>query len=605
MRPGSILGLGFALAAAARAPAYGQAAEPGGLDPIAGYLKALEESRRLPPEAASIDRLKEQLAAAEERLIQGDARVATSLLFGVVESTRYATWRDHPAFANAEFLLGRALLRGAAFTSAERYLGRALARGPKSLYFVPACRSLADLAIAIEAHARIADVIEAGAGGEDLPDDCRHEVAYLRGRAAYDAGDLGGAAKQLRRVGRTSRFYAGAAYFRGLIAARGADYDRARDAFCEIVGRGKGSRLPFYVDGRYPQLQDLARLALGRIAHEQDKYDEAYYFYFSIPDDSDRLAEALYEAAWSMFQKNELGASKAFIEQFDRLFPQSPLGPEVAFLRVNLALRTCAFDEARAEAAALLRVFAPLYDDVQRAQGDGGRRQALLARLLAPEARVGPASDRQGQLVQILRLDRRFAVLLRSIRELDGDIDEAARSLMLWHGLAGAAESKQAPAPSSSEAAALLADVQSLAALPADPALRGRVAALLARATRAAHPAGGGGLLRSEVLAAEELLDRLVALRAHMVNAAERLVVTALRDVEGRLRVVLRQVRLANIDAVVGKKKKLELEIANLYEGKFPPELFYRLQAEGAIADDEEYWPFEGDYWADEYENYR
>ena len=33
---------------------------------------------------------------------------------------------------------------------------------------------------------------------------------------------------------------------------------------------------------------------------------------------------------------------------------------------------------------------------------------------------------------------------------------------------------------------------------------------------------------------------------------------------------MLRQARLTHIDAVIGKKKKLEIEIANLREGRFP-----------------------------------
>ena len=28
-------------------------------------------------------------------------------------------------------------------------------------------------------------------------------------------------------------------------------------------------------------------------------------------------------------------------------------------------------------------------------------------------------------------------------------------------------------------------------------------------------------------------------------------------------------------------------------------------EGEGTLGDDEEYWPFEGEYWADEYENYK
>ena len=60
-----------------------------------------------------------------------------------------------------------------------------------------------------------------------------------------------------------------------------------------------------------------------------------------------------------------------------------------------------------------------------------------------------------------------------------------------------------------------------------------------------------------------------------------------------------------HIDAVVGRKKRLEIEIANLRAGRLDAALYAKLKTEGTLGDDEEYWPFEGEYWADEYENYR
>ena len=33
--------------------------------------------------------------------------------------------------------------------------------------------------------------------------------------------------------------------------------------------------------------------------------------------------------------------------------------------------------------------------------------------------------------------------------------------------------------------------------------------------------------------------------------------------------------------------------------------MFAQLQLEGLMGDDEEYWPFEGEHWADEYDNYK
>ena len=62
---------------------------------------------------------------------------------------------------------------------------------------------------------------------------------------------------------------------------------------------------------------------------------------------------------------------------------------------------------------------------------------------------------------------------------------------------------------------------------------------------------------------------------------------------------------MGRIDAVLGAKKKLEIEVRDMAAGRFPPELFGKLQIEGVVGDDEEFWPYEGEYWADEYEGYR
>jgi hypothetical protein len=65
------------------------------------------------------------------------------------------------------------------------------------------------------------------------------------------------------------------------------------------------------------------------------------------------------------------------------------------------------------------------------------------------------------------------------------------------------------------------------------------------------------------------------------------------------------EARMGRIDAVLGAKKKLEIEVQSMAAGRFPSELFGKLQIEGMVGDDEEYWPYEGEYWADEYEDYR
>src|SRR5581483_6495955 len=152
---------------------------------------------------------------------------------------------------------------------------------------------------------------------------------------------------------------------------------------------------------------------------EQGSYDEAYYYYFSVPEESEYLAEALYEASWSMYQKGELEASRAFIDEFDRAFPRSPLRAEVAILRAQLDLRTCAFDRARDGAGTIVSVYAPMLARVSAARRDPTRAGALVQRLLAPSAALGSGSDDDGAIVGLLKLDARFRELAGLARDLD------------------------------------------------------------------------------------------------------------------------------------------------------------------------------------------
>jgi hypothetical protein len=176
-----------------------------------------------------------------------------------------------------------------------------------------------------------------------------------------------------------------------------------------------------------------------------------------------------------------------------------------------------------------------------------------------------------------------------------------------WRALGDAARSQSVTrAPSSPAAARLLEDVEGLTATAMTQGrVPDRIGDLLLDATLLAYPTASAGPYAAEAEASLALGRRLSALRADVSTAARALGASALAELDDRLRSVLGQARLVQIDGAVGKKKKLEIEIGQLAAGKLPASLFHKLQAEGVIGDDEEYWPFEGEYWSDEYTNYK
>jgi tetratricopeptide (TPR) repeat protein len=597
-------------AAAGAPPAVAAAPAPKGADPVGQFLGDLERAGVVRPREASLDSLREGLIAAQQDLVTGNVQTATTNLFALVESGAFAKFKSDPEYQNAELTLGRALVKGGAYASAEKYLGRVLARGEKGAFFEPAYRAMVDVALETREEAALLGHLDVLCEGMRLPRDSANERAYLAGKIAYTSGKLAEAARAFSDVDRQSRFFASALYFRGLIDARAQHYTSARRNLCEIVEQADNGRFTFFIDGRYFAIKDLAFLALGRIAHEQGKYDDAYYFYFRVPEDSERLPEALFEAAWSMFQKGEYEASKAFIEEFDHSFPGSPLAPDVLLLHAMIDLKSCRFDDVRTVLDRFVKKYAPVEAEVARLIAEPGRRAALYRRLLSRQE-IGRVHD---PIVDLLKLDSSFYRYFSYIESLDREAGLIPQEIAVWDELTAAhGVGKDNPDPAAvargaqaTEAAALLGEAQELAGeARGEPEIHEDAMELLAKVRRAARSVSAAGPFAEEAARLQNLSLETRRLRARLVDATSAVAEAALLDLDRRLKSLLRQARLTHIDAVIGKKKRLEIEIANLAEGRYPTEMLGRLEVEGLIGDDEEYWPYEGEYWADEYENYR
>jgi tetratricopeptide (TPR) repeat protein len=581
-------------------------------DPMARYLADLDQAGVLggDQQPATLDRLRTELAAAEDDLVTGNAEIASVRLYRIVESPRYAQFEYAPDYATAELTLARALIRAGGYKSAERYLLRVMGRDTKSPLFAPAYRMMVDVALETKEQAEILAVLDhTDAGrGEALPHDSAAEHAYLAGKVAYEAGDVARAESLFSQVDRQSRFYAAALYFRGLIQARKGHFASARRALCEIVEQADHDRFTFFIDGRYFAVKDLAYLALGRIAHEQGKYDDAYYFYFRVPTDSDRLPDALFEASWSMFQKGEFEAASAFLEEFDHAFPKSPLAPDVMLLHAMIDLKSCRFDQVRATLDAFVKTYAPIEAQVATLLKDPAKRGALYRRLLSKASIATPHDP----IAELLKVDPRFFKFTSDIRALDRETGMIPNEVAVWdeltaHEKPGANGGGANADAGATEAVRLVQDVEALRPLAAgDPEMEERVGQLADEAHRAARLKNvAKGPFAKDAEATLALGVQARQLRTHLVAATGVIATAALADLDQRLRELLRQARLTHIDAVIGKKKKLEIEIENLRAGRYPAELFATLQLEGLMGDDEEYWPFEGEYWSDEYENFK
>jgi hypothetical protein len=132
-----------------------------------------------------------------------------------------------------------------------------------------------------------------------------------------------------------------------------------------------------------------------------------------------------------------------------------------------------------------------------------------------------------------------------------------------------------------------------------------------ARAARAALPAAStsstaqknsvGELLLKDQAYAVQAFEQSKKLRSKLEEEQVALAKDALLRLDRRVSRLIRRARLGRIETVLGKKRALEIEVEALSQGLLPHTIVDSLDAERYLRDDEEYWPFDGEDWEDEY----
>ncbi len=626
---------------------------------IGAYFDALEEAGFIDIEGGSKTTLTKDVKRAEALLRSGSYNEAAILFYTIVESPRYEGFEDFIEYQNALYYLGVSLKRSGAYDASLGYLLKAMQAGPSSMYFGPAHRKAVDIALETGRPATILRHLEGLKLDQPVGPAISGERAYLRARIAYDKSQFDTAEAELVKITKKSRLYSSALYLRGVIRTRKGNFSDAANNFCEIAATGDQDTFTFVVDDRYFKIKDLARLGLARIAHETENYDNAYYHYFQIPEDSDKLGDALFEAAWSMYQKRELGTARSLTKDFLGQFPNSPLVPEARLLAGYIELADCKFEAAQGFYDTLVVDIDPIITEIEAIQNNSEKRKHLFDKALRRwrEERAVPdealnenLSSKRDRVLALLRFNQPFVQAHQAVVGMRTAVGSAPQVIETWRALqrkvgSTKVQSKQeeasVEAQEHADALALVTDIRKLRKqlhrsrlqlthsiedeilapqIAKEEKLRlnqleEEIQALEKRASRAANalqefPAKQeeNGILpriQRDIRSAGQLEEEGLSLLARLETKADQLATQALDSLHQDTRRILDKAKLGKIDAVIGQKRRLEIEVQDLAAGRFPAELHGQLWEQGLIGDDEEFWPFEGEYWADEYEGWR
>jgi hypothetical protein len=248
----------------------------------------------------------------------------------------------------------------------------------------------------------------------------------------------------------------------------------------------------------------------------------------------------------------------------------------------------------------------------------------------ADAAGVSVTPDQLRAVAALVRIDPLYGEIARKRAVLDREgsglrgavssLQDMQRSLATTGGVRPFTEDKGDPVEKAADARAALDGVrrqlddaeQAKAPAASLTSLRKELADLEARlgsgspqATAAAEAAAQGAdlpeLLRSDTAYAVALGREYENVRNELGAAETALAKDALRRLDLRLSRLLRRARLGRIESVLGKKRALEVEIEAINAGYLPKDALDSLDAARYMRDNEEYWPFEGDDWPDEF----
>jgi hypothetical protein len=617
------------------ATAYDDTADTRG-EAMRAYQKALDSRKLAASAPLSIQRLKDELPVIEEKLSVGRRDEAIGDLVYLVESPRFEPFASSEEGKSALFLLGDALAVAGALQPARGYLTRLLKGDPGDTTYRRAVHSLVDAGLASDRPEVISKDLDAVP--PSAPAELTGDVSYLRGRAAQLQKKPDEALAAYAKVAEKSRFWAQATYLSGVLEVERQNFKRGEQLFCKVADKKQTpKRAALFGGSDFFRVRDLARLGLGRVAHEQYRFDDARYYYYLVPHDSENITEALYETATTRYEAKDYDGAREALDDLKRLKVNHVYEDEAYILDSYVDLATCHFPQADKKLDGFIKRYEPVRDAARRIAKDGAAMKALVDAVRGGadpgSAGLGVPDDTARALGSLLRVDsgygraaRRLSLLdhqLSGLRRSMTELDEVSSKLSAQKethaqsdaGLSASPADKVARVESQMrELKRLLREAERTGKKGSDLEVLSKELSGLevqARAARAslsegaAAPAAKGvdlpGLIAADRQLATELYQKSAALRLAAEKQQLDLAQDAMVRLDMRLSRLLRRARLGRIETVLGKKRALEVEIEALSQGLLPQTIVDSLDAQRFLQDDEEFWPFEGEDWEDEY----
>ena len=479
------------------------------------------------------------------------------------EQSAMSAWElmNDPKYAylagDAQYVLAKSLYRMGMYHSSLGEFSKILQRGADGKYFNVSLEWLFFISHKTVNESVILDEI-ARYSNFEFPAKFRDEFHYLlaryyfvRGHALDQIDQKGEAQKSMDQVKSltltlpsNSPFYVRAKYLEGLAYFHDANYTSSLNSMKEVVRLTRAGSDSARADAKANQdLRELAFMQLARIHYgvRQNRY--ALFYYNKVARGDPQWLEALFEGAWANYRVGQYEQALGNLITLGSPFFKDEYFPEAMILKAVIYYENCRYRESNAILADFEKTYLPVNDELD----------ALLKKDMDASGLYDVLAEVQRKNKQGLETDAKDQILERILKLALTDKDLASTNDSILE-------------------------------------LEGELDAIGKRSDTFKY---------SNL--SKHLIDALKLERQGMVKKAGVMARSKLEFESGQLKTLLGNGLRIRYETTGKEKDFLEDQLRA--GGK--RDIIKNYKYSVAVADDELYWPYEGEYWRDELGTYQ
>ncbi len=321
----------------------------------------------------------------------------------------------------AQYELAKTLVKLQVLQGALFYFDEIIAAGSAHPYFEASAPWLVVIARRLPGDVEMLRRVAAFADlfPDRIEEKYRDEMAFLLGQHFYNVGELQLALRYLGFVTEVSEYFPRALFLSGVTHVRRYEAEPALARFSRLLRETERDR----GQDETRRLRDLTVLTMARTYYSAGDYANALDYYGRIRQQSDYWLDALFEASWAHFQRDEFNRALGNLHSLNSPFFNDEYYPEAPILQAVNFFSNCRFDEVRATLDEFALVYPPLREELELTLESLGDNTAYFEFLVELREQRGRRFDpKLQQIVNAALDDRTIRNALDFVAQLDREL---------------------------------------------------------------------------------------------------------------------------------------------------------------------------------------